>query len=232
MSFLTEVWAWFTDGANWTGRSGIPVRLAEHLWMSVVPVLLAAAVGLPVAVLLGHLRRGGALAMNVSNVGRAVPSFALLVLGAQLWGIGQVWGMPKAALLALFALALPPIVTNAYVGVAEVGDDLRDAAQGMGMTGRQALFRAELPVAVPHVMNGLRIATLQVVATAGLAAVVAAGGLGRYIVDGFAVRDYPQVFAGALLVAVLALTVEGLLALTQRLVTPVGVRLERRRHQR
>lgn len=229
MSLLGDVWAWFTDGGNWSGPSGIPNRLVEHLWMSIVPVLLAAVLGLPLAIVLGHLRRGGTLAINISNVGRALPSFAILVFGAQLWGISEVWGMSKAALLALVALALPPIVTNAYVGMAEVGDDLRDAARGQGMTGTQSLVRAELPVAVPHVMNGVRIATLQVVATAGLAAVVAAGGLGRYIVDGFAVRDYPQVFAGAILVAGLALTVEGILALTQRWATPTGIRLERSR---
>lgn len=229
MSFLGEVMDWFTASDRWSGRSGIPNRLWEHLWMSLVSVFLAALVGLPLGIWLGHRRRFGTLAVNLSNVGRAIPSFALLIFGAQLWGLEEWGGMPKAALLALVALALPPIVTNAYVGLAEVDDGVIDAARGMGMTGRQSLWRVELPMAVPLVMNGVRIASLQVIATAGLAAVVAAGGLGRFIVDGIAVRGVPQVFGGALLVAALALAVEGLLALVQRAATPRGIRLARSR---
>jgi osmoprotectant transport system permease protein len=229
MSFLGQVLDWFAASERWSGPSGIPTRLVEHLWMALLAVVAALALGLPLGLWLGHRRQLGTLAINISNVGRAIPSFAILVFGAQLWGIEEVAGMSKAALLALFALALPPIVTNTYVGMAEVDDSIREAARGMGMTGAQSLWRAELPVAVPTIMNGIRIAVLQVVATVGLAAVVAAGGLGRYIVDGFAVRDYPQVFGGALLVAVLALSLEGLLSLVQRYATPRGVRLARAR---
>jgi osmoprotectant transport system permease protein len=229
MSFLGQVLDWFAASERWSGPSGIPTRLVEHLWMALLAVVAALALGLPLGLWLGHRRQLGTLAINISNVGRAIPSFAILVFGAQLWGIEEVAGMSKAALLALFALALPPIVTNTYVGMAEVDDSIREAARGMGMTGTQSLWRAELPVAVPTIMNGIRIAVLQVVATVGLAAVVAAGGLGRYIVDGFAVRDYPQVFGGALLVAVLALSLEGLLSLVQRYATPRGVRLARAR---
>jgi osmoprotectant transport system permease protein len=226
VSFLGDVVAWFTTPGRWSGPSGIPVRLWQHLFISAVSVLVALVLGLPVGVWLGHRRRFGTVAINVSNVGRAIPSFALLVLGAQIWGISEfVHGLPTAALLALVLLSLPPIVTNAYIGLANVDDGLRDAARGVGMTGAQSLWRAELPVAVPSIMNGIRIASLQVVATAGLAALVGAGGLGRYIVDGFAVRDLPRVFGGALLVAALALGIELLLGLVQRLVTPKGVRL-------
>jgi osmoprotectant transport system permease protein len=232
VSFLADVFEWFADPARWSGPSGIPNRLTEHLWMSAVALLLAMLAGLPVAVWLGHRRRFGMLAMNISNIGRAIPSFAILVFGAQLWGIGERFGISKAALLALFALALPPIVTNAYVGMAEVDDAIRDSARGMGMTGGQRLLRVELPVAVPMIMNGIRIAMLQVIATAGLAAVVASGGLGRYIVDGFAVQDYIQVFAGAVLVAGLALAVEAALAAGQRALTPRGIRLVRSRRAR
>ncbi len=229
MSFASEVVDWFTDPARWgDGPSSIPNRLAEHVRLTVVSLAVAVLVALPIGVVLGHLRRFGTLAINVSNVGRAVPSFAILVLGAQLWGISQVWGMSKAAVVTLVALAIPPLLTNSYVALAEVPDEVRSAATGMGMTSAQALVRAELPVAVPLVLNGVRIAALQVVATATLAAVVASGGLGRYIVDGFAIQDYPQVFGGALLVAVLALVTEALLAGTQRALTPVGVRLSRR----
>jgi osmoprotectant transport system permease protein len=228
VSLLSGTWTWLTDADTWSGSSGIPARVQEHVWYSLLAVVIAIGVGLPGAVWLGHLRRFGTAAINVSNVGRAVPSFAILILGAQLWGLSAWAGVPWAALVALVALALPPIVTNAYVATAEVDDAIRDAARGMGMTGRQSLWRAELPVAAPGVMNGIRIATLQVVATAALVAVLGAGGLGRFIVDGIAVRDFPRVFGGALLVAALALAVEGLLALTQRAVTPKGVRLARR----
>ena len=229
MEFLGDVWAWFTDGDQWSGTSGIPNRLLEHLKMSVVAVLIAVVLGLPIALWLGHKRRFGWLAINVSNVGRAVPSFAILVIGAQIWGIGTWWGIPYAALLALVALALPPIVTNAYVGMAEVDDGLRDAARGMGMKGRQSLLRAELPTAVPPVMNGIRISFLQVIATAGLAALVGAGGLGRYVIDGFATQDYVKIFGGAVLVAGLALLADGVLGLAERRATPKGLRLAHRR---
>ena len=134
-------------------------------------------------------------------------------------------GHPECRPCGPHRLALPPIVTNAYVGMSEVDDSVRDAAKGMGMKGRQSLLRAELPTAVPPVMNGIRIALLQVIATAGLAALVGAGGLGRYIIDGFAVQDTVQVFGGAILVAGLALVADGLLALAERAATPRGLRL-------
>jgi osmoprotectant transport system permease protein len=225
MDFLGDVWSWFTDSKQWSGNSSIPNRLYEHVKMSLVAVALAIVAGLPIALWLGHKRRFGWLAINVSNVGRAVPSFAILVFGAQIWGISTWWGIPIAALVALIALALPPIVTNAYVGMSEVDDSVRDAAKGMGMKGRQSLLRAELPTAVPPVMNGIRIALLQVIATAGLAALVGAGGLGRYIIDGIAVQDTVRVFGGAILVAGLALGADGLLALAERAATPRGLRL-------
>jgi osmoprotectant transport system permease protein len=228
MSFLGQVQHWFTEHQQWSGPSSIPNRLYEHLRISIAAVLIAMVVALPVGLWLGHRRRFGNVAINVGNVGRAIPSFALLVFGAQLWGISEILGLKKAALFALLLLAVPPILVNSYVGMAEVPDGVRDAARGMGMRSLQSLVRAELPMAVPMVMNGIRIAMLQVIATAGLAALVGAGGLGRYIVDGIAVHDLPKIFGGAVLVAGLALAVELLLGLAQRLVTPRGVRLARR----
>ena len=215
MDFLSRVSDWFTDGEHWSGNSGIPNRLVEHLWLSVTAMAVAMAVALPIGLWLGHTRRGGTLAVNVSNVGRAIPSFALLVLGAQFWGIGEVGGMSKAALLALIALAIPPIITNTYVGMSEVDEGIRDSAAGVGMRSWQRMVKVEMPIALPLIMAGIRISALQVVATATLAAVVASGGLGRFIVDGIAVRDFPRVFAGALLVAALALSIEALLALSR-----------------
>ncbi|HMK11074.1 MAG TPA: ABC transporter permease [Acidimicrobiales bacterium] len=226
MDFLGRVYDWFTDGDHWSGQSGIPNRMIEHLQLSIVAMLIAMLIALPVGLVLGHTRKGGAVAVNVSNIGRAIPSFALLVLGAQLWGIGEIAGMSKAALLALVALAIPPIVTNTYVGMSGVDEGIRDSAVGVGMRSWQRLFRVELPIALPLVMAGIRISALQVIATATLAAVVASGGLGRFIVDGIAVRDFPKVFAGALLVAALALTIEGVLALGQRALVSDGLRAE------
>lgn len=219
-TFLGDVVAWFTTSANWQGDRGIVHRMGEHLAMSGAATLTALAVALPLGLVLGHTGRGGLLAVNVSNVGRAIPSFALLVFGAQLFGIGA-----KPAYVALVALAIPPIVTNAYTGVRQVDRDMVEAARGMGMGEARILARVELPVAVPLVMAGVRTAGVQVVATAGLAAVVAWGGLGRYIIDGLAQGDRAQLFGGAVLVAALSLLTELGLGLVQRLLTPAGLRL-------
>lgn len=222
-SFLSDVAAWFTTSAHWQGDHGIVHRLGEHLAMSLAATLTAVVIGLPIGLILGHTGRGALLAVNVSNIGRAIPSFALLVLGVQLFGIGA-----RPAFIALVALAIPPIVTNAYTGIRQVDPDVIEAARGMGMTGPRILGRVELPVATPLVMAGIRTAGVQVVATATLAAVVAWGGLGRYIVDGLAQKDTVQVFSGALLVAVLSMAAELGLGGLQRAVTPRGLRLPRR----
>jgi osmoprotectant transport system permease protein len=215
VSFLADVVGWFTTAAHWRGENGIPHRLSEHLLLSAVCVLVAAAVALPIGVALGHIGRGGAVAVNLANVGRAIPSFAILVLATEMVGIGV-----RPAFVALVALALPPMVTNAYVGVRGVDAEVREAARGMGMTGGQMLRRVEVPLSLPLVLAGVRTAAVQVVATATLAALVAWGGLGRYIVDGLAQRDFVQVFAGAVLVATVATLTELALAALERAVTP------------
>jgi osmoprotectant transport system permease protein len=219
MRFLGDVMRWFTTGSHWTGDAGAIHRLTEHVTMSVASVVVAAAVALPLGIWLGHTGRGGALAINVSNVGRAIPSFAILVIAAQIVGIG--W---RPAFVALVALAIPPMVTNSYVGMREVDADVREAARGMGMSSRESLWRVELPVALPLVMAGVRTAAVQVVATATIAALVAWGGLGRFIVDGIAQRDFVQVFAGAVLVGALSIVTELALAGLQRVVVPKGLR--------
>src|SRR5437764_4313454 len=160
MHFLGHVIGWFTTSAHWQGPNGIPHRVEEHVVMSAAAVGAALVVAVPPSLVLGHLRRFGVLAINVSNVGRAIPSFAVLVLSVQLFGIGA-----KPAFIALFVLAVPPLVTNAYVGVAEVDTEAREAARGMGMTGWQSLARVELPTALPVVLAGVRTAAVQVVAT-------------------------------------------------------------------
>ncbi|MFF9196807.1 ABC transporter permease [Streptomyces sp. NPDC014779] len=214
MAVVADTWSWLTTGAHWTGESGVGHRLAEHLYVSATALLLACAVALPLGLWLGHLGRGGALAVNVSNAGRAVPVFAVLALFmvSPLRNAGYV---PTVVALVLFAI--PPLLTHAYVGVREVDRAVVEAARGMGMSGGQ-LFRAvELPLARPLLMTGLRSAAVQVVATATIAAMVGQGGLGRVITAGFNTYNTPQVVAGAVLVALLALLVEGLLVAADRL---------------
>jgi osmoprotectant transport system permease protein len=219
MSIFGDVLRWFLDPAHYQGTSGVPNRILEHLLMSGAALVASAAIALPVAILLGHYRKGGAVAINVSNIGRAIPSFAILVLAVQVVGIGA-----PPAFLALVALGIPPILTNTYIGLAEVSPELREAARGLGMTGRQLLWRVELPLAAPLIMAGIRTSAVQVVATATLAAEVAWGGLGRFIIDGFSQQDNVQIFAGALMVAGVATLIERGLGLLQRAVTPAGMR--------
>ena len=219
---LAAVARWFADGAHWRGTDGLLHRLSEHLVLSAVPIVIGCAIAIPVGLVLGHLGRGGAVALNVANVGRAVPSLAILVVAVPFVGIGA-----KPAYVALVALAVPPILTNTYVAMRQVDPQIKDAARGMGMTGRQMVTRVEVRLALPLILAGVRTSTFQVIATATLAAEVAAGGLGRLIVDGLAVRDDTQVFAGALAVATLALLVEALFAGLQRALVPATLRTRR-----
>ncbi len=214
MSTLTATWEWLADPAHWTGDNGVWHRLLQHLLLTVVCLVLSCLIALPVALVLGHLGRGGALAVNISNVGRAVPTFAVLVL-LLLTPVGN-WGEgPTVVALVLFAV--PPLLTNAYVGMREVDRGVVQAARGMGMTGRQLMFHVELPLSLPLLMNGVRIAAVQLVATATIAALAGGGGLGRIITAGFNLASTPQVVAGALLVAVFALLVEGGFEIAERL---------------
>ncbi|MFJ2813570.1 ABC transporter permease [Streptomyces sp. NPDC087294] len=214
MTTLTDAWHWLTDPAHWSGDDGIGHRLVQHLVLTVVCLLISCLLALPVALVLGHLGKGGALAVNLSNIGRAVPTFAVLVL-LLLTPVGS-WGEgPTVVALVLFAV--PPLLTNAYVGMREVDRGIVQAARGMGMTGRQLLFRVELPLALPLIMNGVRIAAVQLVATATIAALAGGGGLGRIITAGFNLASTPQVVAGAVLVAAFALLVEAVFETVERL---------------
>jgi osmoprotectant transport system permease protein len=213
--FFSEVLTWFTDPANWTGFSGIPTRLMEHLQISAVSVAIAAAIGLPLGMYIGHRRRYEFLVVSVANVGRAIPSFGLLLFFVILFGLGD-WPV----ILAMVLLAIPPILINTYVGIQSVDADTLEAARAMGMSEPGLVGRIEVPLAAPVIVAGLRIAAVQVVATATLAAVPAGGGLGRFIVDGFSGGDRPQIFAGAVLVAVLAILTEIAFELVQRMVSP------------
>ena len=222
MEFLRGVWQWFLDPAHWQGDDGIPTRLAEHLHLSIEAVLIGAVIALPIGITLGHFGRFGNLSISVSNVGRAVPSYGVLVIAFTILGFGD-----GPIVLALTLLAIPPMVTNSYVALREVDPDIKEAARGMGYRELAQLLRVELPLAVPLIMAGIRTSAIQVVATATLAATVGGGGLGRYIVDGFAQFDFTKLFAGALLVALLALATEVSLGLVERDLVPRGIRLER-----
>jgi osmoprotectant transport system permease protein len=222
VSTLIAVLHWFVDPAHWTGTDGIPTRLAQHIQLSAESVFIGALIALPAGILLGHYGRFGNLAINVSNVGRAVPSFGILVIAFQVFGLGDL-----PIILSLTALAIPPMVTNSYVALREVDPDVKDAARGMGYRELARLLRVELPLAVPLIMAGVRTSAVQVVATATLAALIAGGGFGRYIIDGLDEQDYTKLFAGAILVALLALATEFALAGAERLLVPRGIRLLR-----
>ena len=208
MDLVREVIAWFGDPENWQGPGGVPARMLEHVGLTAASVGLACLVAIPLGLWLGHTGRGGTLAINVSNIGRAVPTFAVLVILA-LGPLGlTIW----STVVALVLFAIPPILTNVYVGMREVDPDVRSAALGMGMTGPQVLRRVELPLATPLLMVGVRLSTIQVVATASIAALVAGPGLGRIITAGFGLQDEAQIIAGGLLIAGLALLVDVLFA--------------------
>jgi osmoprotectant transport system permease protein len=226
VNVFADMWAYLADGANWTSDGGILELLVQQLLLTGTALLLAVVVGLPIALYLGHLGRGGFLAINVSNIGRAVPTFALLaILVAADWPgtdtLGPYGRAGLATLIALTLFALPPIITNAYVAVTEVGADVKESARGMGMTGPQQFRRVELPLAMPLVLGGVRLALVQVWATATIAAMVAGPGLGRIITDGFYRSFYGQGLAGAVVVAAVALVLELGAAAVQRLADPV-----------
>lgn len=222
MDFLADVAAWFAEPAHWRGDDGMPNRVREHVVMCLAALVTAAVVALPIGLHLGHTGRGGVLAVNVSNLGRAIPSFAIIVLAAQWFEeIGA-----KPAFVALVALAIPPMVTNTLTAVAGVDPEVKEAAVGTGLTGFQVLARVEVPMGMPLIMAGVRTSGVQIVATATLAALVGWGGLGRYIVDGLATRDFVEVFAGALAVALLSVVAEVGLARLQRLLVPHGLAVD------
>ncbi len=213
--------SWFTDPAQWSGSSGIPTRLLQHAVICLWAMVIALAVALPVGLALGHGRRWGTLVTSVGNLGRAIPTFALLIILASWEPVGV---SDLAAIIALAVFAIPPILTNAYVGVRDVDPGATDAARGMGMTGTQVLRRVELPLSVPVVAAGIRTSTVQVVATATLAALVGGGGLGRFVVDGFGRQDPTLMFAGVVLVAVTCVGVELAGSAAQRALTPKALR--------
>jgi osmoprotectant transport system permease protein len=219
--FLRSVADWFGDGANWSGSSGVPHLLVAHILVCVYALLISLAIALPVSLWLGHSGKGGFVAINVTNIGRALPAFAVLVIAAESpLGIGI-----KPALVALVLLSIPPIMTNTYTAIQEVDPDAKDAAKGMGMTGMQVLSKVEIPASIPLISAGIKTAAVQAVATATLAAFVGYSNLGTLINLGLSTADHTELFAGSLLVVVLALITEYGLSALQRAVTPAGLRV-------
>jgi ABC-type proline/glycine betaine transport system permease subunit len=221
MSAFSEALVYLNDPFNWTKSGGILQLLAEHVRISVVAVLIGLVVALPVGVALGSSGRGGGAVVVLSNVSRAVPTLALLTLFA----VSPIGFGARATTIALAVFAIPPILTNTYVGFRGVDADVREAARGMGMSRGQVVRRVEFPLALPLVMTGVRTAAVQVVATASLAALVAGGGLGRIVALGFGQQDYGQIIAGAFLIAALAVLTELLLVLASWALTPGPRRL-------
>jgi len=218
MNFVSETATWLTNPTSWTGSNGIPARLVEHVEMSLVVMLIAIAIALPIGLFIGHTRRGATVAVGLANIGRAVPTFAMmgiLLPFTQAFDPANGFGL-YPTLLAMIILAIPPILVNAYAGVSEVDRDLVEAARGMGFRGGQILRDVEIPLALPVILGGVRSAAVQVIATTTLGAILGIGGLGRFIVDGIAQRDNGMLFGGVVLVAGLAMSSELLLSQVQR----------------
>ena len=222
MNLFSEAFSYIIDSGNWSGPTGIGARLIEHMWYSLLAVLVSAVIAVPIGLLIGHLRRGEAVIVGLVNALRSLPTLGILVFLVLVIGLGLV-----PPIIALVLLGIPPLLAGTYSGIANVDANVVDAARAMGMTETQVLFRVEIPNALPLILGGLRNTTLQIIATATIAAYVNLGGLGRYIFDGLALYDYGRVLVGAILVAVLTLVIDGLLALAVWTSVPGTGRLRR-----
>ncbi|BCT76957.1 ABC transporter permease [Sinomonas cyclohexanicum] len=215
MSLLEQTWAWLTDPMNWSGYAGIPARLGEHAFYTILTVAIAAVIALPIGAYVGHTGRGRVVVVGLAGALRAVPTLGLLVLFVLLAGIGL---MPP--IWALVILSVPPLLAGTYSGIAAVDPVVVDAARAQGMREDQVLLGVELPNALPVIFGGLRAAVLQVIATATVVAYTNLGGLGRYIFDGLALSDYPQMLGGSVLVAALAVVTDLVLGALLRVLGP------------
>lgn len=227
MEFLSEVAAWFTEPGRWLGEDGILPRTLEHLWLAILPMVIAVALALPSAVWLAHRRRGEFLANAIVNVGRAIPSFGLLILAAVFFARAGISLRFWPAVVTLIALAIPPIFTNAYTAIVTVPPETVEAARGVGFKENEVLWGIEVPVGLPVVLAGIRISFIQVLATVPLAAVLSSGGgLGQYVVRGFAQgpAGLVELFSGALLIALLTVGADWAFSIGERAILPEGVK--------
>lgn len=222
MNQLLDGVAWILDGNHWTGPDGIWLRLLQHVELSVASLAAAALIAIPIGLAVGHTRRGQFVAVQAANLGRSIPSLAILSLVFVLVvNLAPAFAFGFApTFVALTLLGIPTILVNTYIGVQQVDADAVEAARGMGMSGRQVLLGLEVPLASPLIMTGLRLAAVTIVATATLSALIGGGTLGRYIIDGYAQQDIPKVVGGAILVALLAILTELLFTALARVTAP------------
>jgi osmoprotectant transport system permease protein len=219
MTFFSYAWDWITQPAHWHGADGIPHQVLTTLGYSGLSLLITALIAIPAGIAIGHTGRGAAFVVNLANASRAIPTLGLLILLVVLLGFSSLtWLVP------LVVLAIPPILINAYEGIAGVDPQIKQAALGLGMTGWQQVSRVEVPIALPLILLGLRTGAVFVVATTTIAAYIGLGGLGRYIIDGLASNQYGPVAGGALLIVILAVLVLAFFAGLSRLVVPAGLR--------
>jgi osmoprotectant transport system permease protein len=230
MELIGAIAAWFADPGHWQGSAGVPTRVLEHVALSAAALLAASVIGLPLGMLVGHTGRGTTVAINIANLGRSLPTLAIMGIVLPLTAAldPELGFKVYPAVVALIVLAIPPILVNAFAGLAAVDREMIEAGRGMGMRATQLLMRVELPIALPVIVLGLRSAASQILATATLAAIFAGPGLGRYLVEGYAQRDYPMMFAGVILVGVLFIVVELAFTAVQRALTSPGLRPPKR----
>jgi osmoprotectant transport system permease protein len=217
---ITDLWHWFTDSAHWQGTDGIPQRLLEHLGYTLLALVIALVIAVPIGLFVGHTGRGGVVLVGAGNTIRALPTLGLVTFLFLLFTESVT-----ATIIGLVVLAVPPILAGTYAGLQATDHGVVDAAEGIGMTGWQRLWQVEVPISLPLVLGGIRNAMLQLVATAAVAAYVGLGGLGRFLLDGLAILDYSEVVAGAILTTLLAIVLDLILAALQRALVPKGVRL-------
>jgi osmoprotectant transport system permease protein len=217
---ITDLLNWFGDSAHWQGADGIPTRLLQHLGYTLLALVIALVIALPLGLYVGHTGRGGVILVGAGNTIRALPTLGLVTFLFLIFTESET-----ATIIGLVVLAVPPILAGTYAGLQATDKGVVDAAEGVGMTGWQQLWKVEVPISLPLVLGGIRNAVLQLVATAAVAAYVGLGGLGRFLLDGLAVLDYSQVVAGAILTTLLAIVLDLILAAVQRALVPKGVRL-------
>ncbi len=218
---FSQGWQWLTDPMNWQGSMGVPTRVVEHLGYAGLTLLISVLIAVPIGLYVGHTGRGRAVVVSLAGMLRALPTLGIMTLFALL-ATSSLSLMP--AIWSLVLLAVPPILTGTYAGIAAVDRELVDAARSMGMREHQVLFGVEVPNGLSVMLGGFRSAVLQVVSTVAVVAFISLGGLGRYIIDGLAVQDYGQVLGGAVAIAAVAIVIDGLLALLQRSVVSPGLR--------
>ncbi|MGN9839114.1 ABC transporter permease [Nonomuraea sp. H19] len=219
IAFFDWLGQFFGDPENWSGPDGIPARLLEHLEFSALALVLAVLIAVPLGLLIGHTGRGEVLVVVSANLARALPTLGLLVMFVLLLGTASIWPV----VIALVLLSVPPILVNTFEGIKGVDPELRDAAYGMGLRSGQVLGRVLVPVALPLILLGCRLSAIQIVATTTVAAYTGLGGLGRYVIDGFATKDYSSVVGGSVLIVLFALVVQILFTLAQRVTVSPGV---------